>query len=84
MAYQPFRLFNAKTIPLEEHSWYYLTHSWEDNGVHTFPKGIWPKVIVIARLEYELAYYDSAYIYLYISLFCIYLEGYCKTGFRIK
>ena len=22
----------------------YLTHSWEDKGVHTFPKGICPKV----------------------------------------
>ena len=33
---------------------------WEDKGVHTFPKGICPKVNVIARLEYELAYYDSA------------------------
>ena len=40
--------------------WYYLTHSWEDKGVHTFPKGICPKVNVIARLEYELASYDSA------------------------
>ena len=38
----------------------YLTHSWEDKGIHTFPKGICPKVNVIARLEYELAYYDSA------------------------
>ena len=28
--------------------------------VHTFPKGICPKVNIIARLEYELAYYDSA------------------------
>ena len=54
------RLFNAKAILLEEQYWYYLTHSWEDKGVHTFPKGIWPKVNVIARLEYELAYYDSA------------------------
>ena len=40
--------------------WYYLTHSWEDKGVHTFPKGICPKGNVIARLEYELAYYDFA------------------------
>ena len=55
-----FRLFNAKTILLEGQSWYYLTHSWEDKGVHTFPNGICPKVNVIARLEYELAYYDSA------------------------
>ena len=53
-----FRLFNVKAILLEEQ--YYLTHSWEDKGVHTFPKGICPKVNVIARLEYELAYYDSA------------------------
>ena len=29
-------------------------------GVHTFPKGIFPKVNVIVRLEYEIAYYDSA------------------------
>ena len=42
----------------EEQLWYYLTHSWEDKWVHTFPKGICPKVNVIARLEYELAYYD--------------------------
>ena len=54
-----FRLFNAKAILLEE-QWYYLTHSWEGKGVRTFPKGICPKVNVIARLEYELAYYDSA------------------------
>ena len=55
-----FRLFDAKAILLEEQYWYYLTHSWEDKGVHTFPKGICPKVNVIAQLEYELAYYDSA------------------------
>ena len=55
-----FRLFNAKAILLEEQLWYYLTHSWEDKGAHTFPRGICPKVNVIARLGYELAYYDSA------------------------
>ena len=59
MAYQLCGLFNAKAILREEQWWYYLTHSWEDKGVHTFPKGICPKVNVIARLEYELAYYDS-------------------------
>ncbi len=38
-----------------------FTHSWRENkGVHTFPKGICPKVNVTARLEYELAYYNSA------------------------
>ena len=41
-----FRLFNAKAILLEEQLWYYLTHSWEDKGVHTFPKSISLKVIV--------------------------------------
>ena len=51
-------MMNAKAILLEEQ--YYLTHSWEDKGVHTFPKGICPKGNVIARLENELAYYDSA------------------------
>ena len=39
---------------------YYLTHSWVDKGVHTFLQGICQKVNVIARLEYELASYDSA------------------------
>ena len=61
MAYQFFLgYFNAKAIFLEEQYWYYLTHIWEDKGVHTFPKGICPKVNVIARLKYELAYFDSA------------------------
>ncbi len=53
-------LFNAKAILLEEQERYYLTHSWVDKWVHTFPKGICSKVNVIARLEYELAYYDTA------------------------
>ena len=53
-------LFNAKAILLEEQYWYYLTHRWEDTGVHTFPKGICPKVNVIARLEFELVNYNSA------------------------
>ena len=35
-------------------------HSWEDKEVHTFPKGIYPKVNVIALLGFELAHYDSA------------------------
>ena len=37
-----------------------FNHSCEDKGVHTFPNGICPKVNIIARLEYELAYYDYA------------------------
>ena len=57
MAYQ--WLFSAKAILLEEQKWYYLTHSWGMES-HTFPKGICPKVNVIAWLEYELAYYNSA------------------------
>ena len=52
-------LFNAKSILLDEQKWYYLTHSWEDGGSHTFPKGICRKINVIVRLVYELAYYDS-------------------------
>ena len=40
--------------------WCYLIHSWEDKEVHTFPKGICPKINIIARLEFKLAYYDSA------------------------
>ena len=35
---------------------YYLIYIW----VHTFPKGICPKVNIIAWLEFELAYHESA------------------------
>ena len=52
-------LLNDKFILQEEQKWYYLTHRWEDNGVHTFPNSICPKVNVIAWLEFELTYYDS-------------------------
>ena len=52
MAYQPLWLFNAKAILLEEQQWYYLTHSWEDKGVHTFLKSICLRVNVIARLSF--------------------------------
>ena len=55
-----FRLFNAKAILIWEQLWYYLTHSWEDKEVHTFPKSVCPKVNVIARLESEIDYNDSA------------------------
>ena len=37
-----------------------LTHSWGDKWVHTFPKGISLKMNLIARLEFEFAYYDVA------------------------
>ena len=36
-----------------------FNYLWEDRRVHTFPKSICPKGNVIARLEFELAYYDS-------------------------
>ena len=39
--------------------WYYLTQNLEDKGVHIFPKGIFSKVNIIARLQFELTYYDS-------------------------
>ena len=52
-------LFNTKTILLEERYWYNSTHSWEDKGIYTFAKGIYPKVNVKARLELELVYDNS-------------------------
>ena len=36
-----------------------ISSYWEDKRGHTFPNGI-TKVNVLARMEYELAYYDSA------------------------
>ena len=38
----------------EEQEWCNLIHRFAD----TFPNGISPKVNIIARLEFELAYYD--------------------------
>ena len=42
-----------KNIIVEKH---YLIYC---RGVHNFFKGISPKVNVLARLEFKLAYYDS-------------------------
>ena len=56
MVYQPW--WYAKTIFVEEHQWYYLTHSWDYKAVHTFPHGICLKWNIIARLEFELTFYD--------------------------
>ena len=53
-------LFNAKAILVEEQQGYYFTHSWADKGVHTFPKGISPKVKVTAQLELEFVYFEAA------------------------
>ena len=36
----------------------YLTHRWGDKEDHTFPKGISPKVSVMAKLGFEHIYYD--------------------------
>ena len=45
---------------IEGQWWCYLNNIRGDNKVHTFPKGINPKVNVIARLEFRLANYDVA------------------------
>ena len=49
---------NGKCIIVEEHQWFYLTHEWGYKEIHAFPKGISPKVNVIAQLEFNLAYDD--------------------------
>ena len=46
-------------IFLEGQYCYYLTLKKEDNEVHTFPKGIHPRMNIIAQLEFELTYYNS-------------------------
>ena len=54
------KLFKAKGILIEEQLLYSLIHNCWDKRVHTFNKGISPKVKIITRLEFELAYYDVA------------------------
>ena len=34
--------------------WYYSTYSYREREVHTFPKGISPKLNINPRLEFEL------------------------------
>ena len=48
--------------------WHYLTHSWRDKRVHSLPSGISPKGYVIARLEFELTFYDVAIHHVAIGL----------------
>ena len=43
-----------------EQQQYYLIHSWGDKEAHTLPKGINPKVQVIARFELGLVYLEVA------------------------
>ena len=58
MEYQTHRLFHAKAILVERQKLNYLTHSWGDNRVYTFPKSISLKVNTIVQLEFELTYYN--------------------------
>ena len=54
-------LFDAKSILVEKQRLGYSTHSWRKmEFILPLPKGISPKVIALARLEFELAYYDVA------------------------
>ena len=59
--------FNAKAILVEEQLWYYLNDSWEDKEFHTLPKGICPKVNVIARLEFVLNYTSAVHRFNYYT-----------------
>ena len=54
-------LFKAKAIFVEQQLWYYLTNCWRDKRVHTFPKGISPKVNAISLLEFEPACSDVTF-----------------------
>ena len=49
-------LFTAKTILVVEQQWYYLTLGW-GGGFISFSRVFIQKVNVIARLEFELAYF---------------------------
>ena len=51
-------LFNAKAVVVEKQLRYYSTHNKGNKGVYTFPKGISPKVNVIARPDFEFTYYN--------------------------
>ena len=46
---------------VEEQLWYCSTHTWRNKRwVHAFPKGLHPKVNLIAQLKFKLSYFDDA------------------------
>ena len=54
-------LFNARAIFVEKQQWYYLAPTCgRIRGFNTFLKGIFPKVNVIAWLEFEHANFECA------------------------
>ena len=74
LAYQPSWVSQCQAILIEKQLWYFLTHSYRDKRVHTFRKGISPKVNVIVRLENEIVFYDVAISHnlsVFIILDCI-------------
>ena len=52
--------FQESTTILKSGNLLKAPRRWEDKEVHTFPKDICPRVNLVAWLEFELAYYDSA------------------------
>ena len=52
--------YSIPKTSMEEQLWNYLADSWGDEEVHAFFQGVSPKVNIVARLEFELDYYDVA------------------------
>ena len=57
MAYQSSYLMPKPTLHKNNSD---TTYSWDNKRVHTFPKGISPKMNAIAQLEFELAFFEAA------------------------
>ena len=58
--YSGYLMANLSFFFYKDSSGTILTHIWENKGFYTFPQGICPKANVMAWLEFELAYHDSA------------------------
>ena len=52
--------YNVKTNLVEERQWYYWNYILRDKGVLTFASSMSLKVSVIARVEFELTYFETA------------------------
>ena len=58
------RLFDAQTIFVEELLWYYLIYSWENKGVHTFPKSLKVNVMVwFGFMVYQCKLMPNPFLY---------------------
>ena len=66
-----------------EQQCYNLTHNWGNMGYNTFPRGINPKVNIMAQLEFELAYLEGVVQHFSYNVFKYFFAKVCIVSVNI-